>query len=277
MTAANFPACLQIILREEGGNDDDPRDRGGRTSRGIIQREWDAYRETHPKLPADVWKAPQKDINAIYRNQYWNPYCDDLPAGIDLCFFNASVNSGRQQAVKEVQRALGTRVDGMMGVVTIAAIKEYPDFQLLIHKISEQRRAFYRMLRQFPIYGRGWMARTDRIEAAAKAMAPAFTGPMARAKPDDDEDMASTTSMSAKAKPDDMATPPMSVETASASTAGSAVSTGVVDQVQTVTSQLSPLQDVFWWVKIALVVLAVICAGFTVYAVIHNRRIKDVT
>jgi lysozyme family protein len=232
----NFQSSLAIILREEGGNDDDPRDHGGRTSRGIIQREWDTYRKTHTGRPADVWKAPQNDINAIYRDKYWNPYCDDLPAGIDLLFFNASVNSGRQPAVKELQRALGVQVDGMMGMVTINAATNYPDPQLLIHKVSDCRRAYYRALKQFSIYGRGWMARTDRVEAAAKEMAPTSTASSTESE---------TMPLSAKAPPeDDMAL----VQTASIDppppAGGMMANVGIADVVSTaavIQQQVKPI------------------------------------
>src|SRR4029450_10024608 len=92
---SNFRKCLPLLLEHEGGNDDDPRDPGGRTSRGILQREWDAWRRTRPGLPADVWRAPQDQVEAIYRQNYWNPLrCDDLPAGVDYAGFDYGVNSG---------------------------------------------------------------------------------------------------------------------------------------------------------------------------------------
>jgi lysozyme family protein len=60
-----FATCVALVLRDEGGNDDDPRDPGGRTSRGIAQREWDVWRASHPGLPSDVWQAPQDQILGI--------------------------------------------------------------------------------------------------------------------------------------------------------------------------------------------------------------------
>ena len=68
-----FADCVALVLRDEGGNDDDPRDPGGRTSRGITEREWDVWRQTHLGLPADVWQAPQDQILAIYHESYWSP------------------------------------------------------------------------------------------------------------------------------------------------------------------------------------------------------------
>mgnify|MGYP003337036225 FL=1 len=51
-----------------------PRDPGGRTSRGITQTEWTAYVARHraQQLPSDVWKAPDAAIDDIYRTRYWD-------------------------------------------------------------------------------------------------------------------------------------------------------------------------------------------------------------
>jgi lysozyme family protein len=168
MTTSTFPRALAVILREEGGNDDDPRDHGGRTSRGITQREWDAFRILHPGRPSDVWKATDADIAAIYSAiPYWSPYAILMPAGVDLCFFNASVNSGPRQAAKELQRCLRVDADGSIGNITLAALKSVNDRRGLIEQMSERRRIFYRSLAQCPIYCRGWLGRTDRVEKDA--------------------------------------------------------------------------------------------------------------
>ena len=172
MTSANFRACLTVTLREEGGNSDDPHDHGGRTSRGVTQREYDAYRAARGQPMADVWTATQTEIEDIYHTQYWNPYCDSLPSGLDLAFFDFGVNAGRQQAVKALQRALGVSADGMFGIRTKEAIDSASDIGAVIHAFCERRRAFYQALAQFPRYGKGWMARTARVERAAAAGEP---------------------------------------------------------------------------------------------------------
>jgi lysozyme family protein len=268
MTAENFPACLAIILREEGGSDDDPHDHGGRTSRGITQREWDIWRSSHDNLPADVWQAPQDQIDAIYRQQYWNPYCDNMPAGLDLVFFNASVNSGRSQAVKELQRALKIPPDGMLGMVTMAAIDATADIPALIHNVSEQRRNFYRQLAQFPRYGKGWMARTDRVEVAAAGMAPAATAPVIN-------DPVET--QSPKALPTDMSEPTVSAQVATGGAGGTAILSGVSDQLQQVSSTIQPLSDTFKYAKYACLAITVILALFGIYAIIRGKQNKAVT
>ena len=169
MSNENFDVSLKYVLVDEGGNDDDPRDHGGRTSRGITQREYDAWCHLNGKVAGDVWKASQTEIGSIYRSQYWEPYCNSLPNGLDYCFFDISVNCGRSQAVKTFQKALGVPADGMMGQITLAAINKADRIDL-IHKVSDERRYFYRHLGQFAIYGKGWLSRVDHCEKQALAI-----------------------------------------------------------------------------------------------------------
>lgn len=272
MVASNFPACLAIILREEGGNDDDPNDHGGRTSRGIIQREWDTFRKTHKGRPADVWKASDKDVATIYKDQYWAPWCDDMPSGVDLLFFNASVNSGRTQATKELQRALGVNVDGMMGMITKQALTDAKDVKALIKRISDYRRKFYRALAQFPRYGKGWMSRTDRVQLAAVALAGKKTA--ARIEKETDAAPTVETVGSAKSDPKAPVAPLVSKETGAAVATSSSVSTGLVDQVQSATTPLTPFADTLTVVKYILIAVAVVSFAFTIYAIWKDHKTK---
>jgi lysozyme family protein len=115
MVASNFKASLALVLQSEGGNDDDPADHGGRTSRGITQREYDAWRAENKKPLMDVWSASQADINAIYREEYWDPFCDGLPKGLDYLYFDMAVNAGPNRAAILLQRALKVTDDGGLG------------------------------------------------------------------------------------------------------------------------------------------------------------------
>lgn len=258
MSAEDFPHALAFTLVEEGGNDDDPHDHGGRTSRGITQREWDAWRAAHPgnTWPTDVWEAPQDQIEAIYHDQYYEPYCDKLPAGIDLAFFDFSVNAGRGQAVKSLQRALGVEADGMMGVITLGAVAQAND-ATLIHVYADRRRAFYRSLAQFPRYGKDWIGRTDRCEAAAQKLAPRGTVAAPSAKP------------SPRANPADKAQPPVKPPTGVVVSGGSGGLAGILHQLQ---DMLAPYAGVVHGIEYALVAIAV--AGFviTLYGFWHQQQ-----
>lgn len=251
MVAANFAPGLTFVLHEEGGNDDDPHDHGGRTSRGIIQREWTAWLNAHPgnNWPSDVWVAPQDQINAIYKAQYWDPYCDRMTGGVDVMFFNFCVNAGRTQAVKTLQKSLGVNIDGMMGVITWSAIQA-ADPKALISAYAENMRSFYRALAQFPRYGKGWLSRTDRCEHLAVTLSPA--SPQAAPAP--------SPKQSPKADPKDVQKPPINPE------GGTIASGGILSILVALKDQLTAITGVpgiqYLVLGATLVVFAVSIYGF---------------
>jgi lysozyme family protein len=122
MVTSNFQASLELVLQSGGGNDDDPDDHGGRTSRGITQREYDAWRAEKGQAALDVWRAPQSDIVATYHDEYWQPLCDTLPIELDYLYFDMAVNARPSRAAILLQRALDVAADGRVGPITRQAI-----------------------------------------------------------------------------------------------------------------------------------------------------------
>ena len=168
MTASNFNKSLSLVLQSEGGNDDDPADHGGRTSRGITQREYDAWRNERRQPTLDVWKAPQFDIVAIYHEEYWNPQCDGLPLGVDYLYFDMAVNAGPVRATILLQRALGVAADGRIGPITRLAIAS-ANGRDLVDDFSAEKEAFYRALHQ-PKFLKGWLNRVAFTKKNALGM-----------------------------------------------------------------------------------------------------------
>lgn len=175
---SSWPRVLANVLVSEGGNVDDPDDPGGRTSRGIIQREWDAWRVSHASLPADVWDAPQDQIEAIYDGKYWHHRCvrgDALPAGVDYTVSDYGVNSGVDRSGKVLRRLLGQdagHCDVTDGLVTLLKTK---DPAKAIRAINAERRQFLNALIQqrpkLAVFHTGWMKRVDAVERISLRMA----------------------------------------------------------------------------------------------------------
>lgn len=172
MTANGFSRSLPPVLVYEGGKVDDPRDPGGRTNQGVIQRVYDSYRRGIGKAPQDVYKMTNAERDAIYRLQYWDAIKgDQLPDGVDFVVFDAAVNSGSGQSAKWLQRALGVEADGQIGVVTLDALKTYGDYDELVDKIVDKREAFLKSLKTFKTFGKGWLTRTANVRKLGKAWA----------------------------------------------------------------------------------------------------------
>ena len=168
MTVANFAPSLAAVLRDEGGNDDDPADHGGRTSRGITQGEYTAWRHEKSLPTRDVWQADTGEVAQIYHDEYWEPLCDGLPTPIDYMLFDMSVNGGQHRGIVLLQKALGTTADGRLGPVSREAIRN-ADMVALITRYGNAKRAFYKSLHQ-PKFLRGWLNRVVDVERVALGM-----------------------------------------------------------------------------------------------------------
>lgn len=168
---SDFDRCLAITLKWEGGNDDDSRDPGGRTSRGITAEDWAEWRQTHPGLDPDVWKAPQDQIVALYKERYWNALlCDSLPNGPDMVVFDHGVLAGIGTSAKLLQTIVGVDVDGEIGPLTIAAAATF-DPVSLVGRLSDERLAYYQGRPGWPVYGHGWTNRVVDVRKEALALA----------------------------------------------------------------------------------------------------------
>ena len=168
---SNFKECLDLVLKSEGGwtglkglNGDS----GGETNLGVTKAVWEEYVGHPVKTLKDLTKD---DVAPLYEQKYWRPcYAEVLPRGVDLVVFSMAVNAGPGRSVKLLQQSLGCVSDGVIGPATRALISA-SNPATLIAKFSETRRDYYKTLKVFPIFGRGWLARVDREETEALNMA----------------------------------------------------------------------------------------------------------
>jgi lysozyme family protein len=178
-----FAICLKRVLKHEGGNDDDPRDPGGRTSRGVTAERWAEYRKTRPDMPADVWQAPQSAIEEIYLKYYWQPlWCDMLPVGVDYAVFDFGVNSGPSRSAKFLQEIVESEVDGEVGPNTVAATKK-ADPEEVINALCDNRMFFLKGLSTWGTFGNGWTNRVNDVRRDALADAEAAPVPEPEPEP----------------------------------------------------------------------------------------------
>jgi lysozyme family protein len=167
-----FDRCLAEVLRLEGGYVDDPRDPGGPTRFGVTRAVLSEAlgREASAQ---DVAALTWEEAGQIYRQRYWRPAGGAaLPAGLDLAVFDCAVNMGPGTAARLLQAALGVAVDGVVGPLTLAEAARRTAADV-IGAMSDLRRRRYRGLAGFAAFGRGWLNRTDAVEALALAWAAA--------------------------------------------------------------------------------------------------------
>lgn len=130
-----FSTLVEQVLLREGGYVNDPSDSGGETNYGITLAVARAYGYEGPMrdLPRDTAKA-------IYKAKYWDYNLLDevakLSPKIADELFDTGVNQGVASAGAFLQRSLNvlnqggalyadTKVDGHIGRMTVAALREY--------------------------------------------------------------------------------------------------------------------------------------------------------
>jgi lysozyme family protein len=149
----------------------DPRDPGGATMKGITQRVYDAFRHSLGEAPHPVQHISEAELAAIYEEQYWKAIRgDDLPAGVDYCVFDAAVNSGPIRSAKWLQGVVVTKMDGHIGLLTLAAARAMPA-ETLINRFCARRLDFLRTLPTWGAFGTGWRNRIRELIPLALAMA----------------------------------------------------------------------------------------------------------
>ena len=166
----NFERCLKFVLHHEGGWSDHPRDPGGATMKGVTLAVYKEYlgREVSKE---ELRLIPDAHLHDLYRTRYWNKVrCDELAPGVDLSVFDLAVNGGPGRAAKLLQRCVGAVEDGAIGPKTMSAINAVPAKELII-RFADTRREFYKGLKAFETFGRGWLRRTDECEQEAIKMA----------------------------------------------------------------------------------------------------------
>jgi lysozyme family protein len=170
----NFAACLLHVLSEEGGYVNHPDDPGGETNLGITRATLERWLKREV-TSAEIRALTYEQAGEIYETWYWKPpRCGEMPRGVDLMVFDGSVNSGPERAVGWLQRAVGAKVDGMVGPKTLAALAGAMP-ALAINRMAIYRMDFLRGLPTWEKFGKGWTARVDRTRAKAQDMAVPLT------------------------------------------------------------------------------------------------------
>lgn len=132
-----FQKAMAFVFRWEGGYVNDPADPGGETKYGISKR-------SHPEV--DIASLTREDAKRIYRAKYWRDTGGALEdsrgmGAVAAVLFDFAVHSGVERSIVELQAAVGTTADGIIGPLTKAFIDRHA-LQLLARELIESRRRF---------------------------------------------------------------------------------------------------------------------------------------
>ena len=126
-----FLQAFDIVIGEEGGYVNDPKDPGGETKYGISKREY-------PNL--NIPELTLEQAQEIYRRDYWNALnCDSHPWEMALVLFDCGVNHG-VSAAKGILPTVSTPTE-----------------------LQAERALRYARAETFGRFGRGWMRRLFHV------------------------------------------------------------------------------------------------------------------
>jgi lysozyme family protein len=130
MAAQNWKVVYLFVRKEVPSTD---------SARGISQEQYAAWCEGNGSPVGDVRLATEPTIEQIYFAEYWLPWGQMLPSGIDVLYFNAAVAlGGPVHAIALLQQAVGASdASGFLGLVTLAAVMK-ADRKTLIGKYTSK-------------------------------------------------------------------------------------------------------------------------------------------
>lgn len=153
-SSSTFDTAFDRLIGHEGGWVNNPQDPGGETNWGItkaVARE-NGYTGSMREMTRDQAKS-------IYKTAYWGrAKADQYDFAIGFQLFDAAVNHGIGNAIRFLQRAVGVADDGVVGPMTLSAIKAMPVTDVLA-RFNAERLFFYTKLSTWPTFGKGWVRR----------------------------------------------------------------------------------------------------------------------
>lgn len=138
---ANYKLMIPKVLKWEGGWSDDPADSGGATMKGVTLATFRRYYGLN-KTKSDLRKITNAQWEHIFKVGYWDRMkADDIrnQSLAELCV--QTVWGSGPDWIRNIQRAIDVKDDGIVGPKTLAALNENPSRNF--HRIWEARRVFF--------------------------------------------------------------------------------------------------------------------------------------
>ncbi|WEX11213.1 glycoside hydrolase family 108 protein [Chelativorans sp. AA-79] len=178
----DFNQVIPYVLEEEGGYVNDPHDPGGATNMGITLATLSAW-EGRSATPQDVEKLTKKKAIKIYRTEFWSRIDgDSLPGGVDYATFDFAVNSGPVRAARMLQSVVNVHEDGIVGAHTLAALTAQPPKDV-VNDLCDARKTWLQGLSTASTFGKGWLARVERVRKRALVLADDKPAPASDSTP----------------------------------------------------------------------------------------------
>jgi len=168
-----YDRALKVVLKHEGGYSNHPSDNGGETFNGIARNfypkwgGWAIIDNASDKHALEDNEELSKMVSDFYRTYYWYKIKgDDIEDEfIAEMLFNFSINLGKRQVAKKVQRIVGTTADGIIGNITVTALNSV-DAKAFTHHFLLEIVEFYLQVskkRNNKVFLTGWLNRAMNV------------------------------------------------------------------------------------------------------------------
>lgn len=168
---AKVELLVPHILKWEGGYCNDPDDLGGETCKGVTMKTYKAYckRKGYPQPTSERLKnLSNEQFTDILKTMYWDVCkADQIESqSVANSLVDWAWNSGNATAIKEVQKILGVKADGIVGGITLSAINSHSPLPLF-GKVHQARTAYIeRICKARPTNNKfrvGWLNRINSL------------------------------------------------------------------------------------------------------------------
>lgn len=169
---ADAQKLIPFILKWEGGFANHPLDKGGPTNKGIT---FNTFRAFYPgAMVEDLKEMTEEQWFNIFVSGYWDLWrADELKnQSIANIVVDWAWASGPITSIKQVQRILGVKADGIVGPTTLRAINN-TNQQELFNDIKAARFRFIEsIIARDPsqaVFRKGWQNRISDIHFESNA------------------------------------------------------------------------------------------------------------
>jgi lysozyme family protein len=171
-----FDKIIPVILKNEGGFQNDPDDIGNYTPEGKLKgTKYDIAAKYFPE--EDIKNLTKERAKEIYHESFWKPMNLEgiKNENLVLHIFDHGVNAGKENAIKMIQKIVEVVQDGIIGPITTKAINEFKSrstviqgygllYSLLDYYVYARHEYYTQLTIRRPItkkYIKGWFNRIN--------------------------------------------------------------------------------------------------------------------
>jgi lysozyme family protein len=149
---STFDDAFDLLIGNEGGYVDNPKDPGGETMWGVTLRVARAY-----GYSGEMRDLSRDAAKNIAKKLYWDPLkLDQFDGRVAFQIFDANYNGGHP--VIWMQGAAGAKADGVLGPATIAAVNVTDPLKFIL-RWNALRLRYFTSLGTWGTFGKGWANR----------------------------------------------------------------------------------------------------------------------